>query len=78
MQTSIHLFRHTFAKNWIMGGGDIFRLQKILGHSTLDMVKQYVAIFGGDLKRDYDRFSALDQARASSEDRRGQTIKMRK
>ena len=77
-KTSIHLFRHTFAKNWIMGGGDIFRLQKILGHSTLDMVKQYVAIFGGDLKRDYDRFSALDQARASSEERRGQTIKMRK
>ena len=77
-KTSIHLFRHTFAKNWIMGGGDIFRLQKILGHSTLDMVKQYVAIFGGDLKRDYDRFSALDQARASSEDKRGQTIRMRK
>ncbi|MDR3313016.1 MAG: tyrosine-type recombinase/integrase [Oscillospiraceae bacterium] len=77
-KTSIHLFRHTFAKNWIMGGGDIFRLQKILGHSTLDMVKNYVAIFGGDLKRDYDRFSALDQARATSEERRGQSIKMRK
>jgi len=62
-KTSIHLFRHTFAKNWILNGGDIFRLQKILGHSTLDMVKQYVAMFGGDLKRDFERFSVLDQAR---------------
>ena len=31
-KTSCHLFRHTFAKNWIMSGGDMFRLQKILGH----------------------------------------------
>ena len=25
-KTSIHLFRHTFAKKWILAGGDIFRL----------------------------------------------------
>jgi len=77
-KTSVHLFRHTFAKNWIMNGGDIFRLQKILGHSSLDMVKNYVAIYGGDLKRDYDRYSLLDQAKASSEPQTGQRIKMRK
>ena len=35
-KTSAHLFRHTFAKNWIIAGGDIFRLQKILGHSDLN------------------------------------------
>lgn len=62
-KTGIHRFRHTFAKNWIINGGDMFRLQKILGHSTLDMVKQYVAIFGGDLKRDYERFSVLDRVK---------------
>lgn len=58
---SIHLFRHTFAKNWIMSGGDILRLQKILGHSTLDMVKEYVAIFGADLKNNFDKFNPLDR-----------------
>ena len=77
-KTSIHLFRHTFAKNWIMNGGDIFRLQKILGHSTLDMVKNYVAIYGGDLKRDYDKFSVLDQARQAEEEARGERIKMKR
>ncbi|MCL2697847.1 MAG: tyrosine-type recombinase/integrase, partial [Oscillospiraceae bacterium] len=49
-KTSIHLFRHIFAKNWIMNGGDIFRLQKILGHSSLEMVKEYVSMLGVDIK----------------------------
>ena len=59
-KTSIHLFRHTFAKKWIMSGGDIFRLQKILGHSSLDMVKEYVNIFGADLKEQFDAYNPLE------------------
>ena len=62
-RTSVHLYRHTFAKNWILNGGDSFRLKTILGHSTLDMVNKYVAIYGNDLKRDYECFSVLDQSR---------------
>ena len=77
-KTGIHLFRHTFAKNWVISGGDPFRLQKVLGHSTLDMVKQYVAIYGADLKRDYERHSVLDQAQASMGPEHKQSIKMRK
>jgi len=65
-KTSIHLFRHTFAKNWVLNGGDIFRLQKILGHSTLDMVKEYVSIFGVDIKENFDSFNALDNHSHSS------------
>jgi integrase/recombinase XerD len=60
-KTSIHLFRHTFAKNWVMNGGDIFRLQKILGHSSLEMVKEYVSMFSVDIKENFDSFNALDK-----------------
>jgi integrase/recombinase XerD len=60
-KSSIHLFRHTFAKNWIMNGGDIFRLQKILGHSSLEMVREYVSMFGCDMKENFDSFNALDK-----------------
>lgn len=59
-KTSIHLFRHTFAKKWILNGGDIFRLQKILGHSSIDIVKEYVNMFGVDLQQNYAEFNPLD------------------
>ena len=53
-KTSAHALRHTFAKMYILNGGDTFRLQKILGHSQLEMTKHYVNLFGADLKRGYD------------------------
>ena len=59
-KTSAHLFRHTFAKKWIMAGGDIFRLQKMLGHSDLTVTKEYLSIFGTDLQQDFNKFNPLD------------------
>lgn len=61
MKTSAHLYRHTFAKQWILNGGDIFRLQKILGHSDLTVVKEYVNMFSNDIAIDFDKFNPLDQ-----------------
>jgi len=38
-----HLCRHTYATNFLSYNcGDVFRLQQILGHTTLDMVRRYV------------------------------------
>lgn len=59
-RTSVHALRHTFAKYWIRNNGDAFRLQKMLGHSTLDMTKVYVNMFSSDLKEGFDDFNPLD------------------
>lgn len=59
-KTSCHLFRHTFSKYYIISGGDIFRLQKLLGHSSLDMVKKYVNMYGNDLNDGFDNLNMLD------------------
>lgn len=60
-KTSCHLFRHTFSHNYLLQGGDIFRLQQILGHSTLDMVKIYANMNNIEsLKQDYNKFNLLD------------------
>ena len=36
-----HVLRHTFAAHFIMNGGNILTLQKILGHSTVTMTMRY-------------------------------------
>lgn len=60
-RTSVHAFRHTFAKYWIRNGGDVFRLQKLLGHSTLEMTRKYVNLFNIDLSEGYDEVNPLDR-----------------
>ena len=58
--TSIHSFRHTFARNWILAGGDIVRLKTILGHSNISVTNEYLAMFGQDLQMDFEKFNPLD------------------
>lgn len=58
--TSIHSLRHTFARQWLLNTGDVFRLQKILGHSTLEMTRRYTNLLGEDLKEDFETFNPLD------------------
>lgn len=66
-KTSCHCFRHTFAKKWILAGGDIFRLQKMLGHSDLTVTKEYVNMFGQDLQLDFEKFNPLDRINIKKE-----------
>lgn len=58
-KTSIHLFRHSFAERYLKNGGNAFNLQKLLGHSTLDMTKHYCRIYDAEIAKDYDKFSPL-------------------
>lgn len=59
-KTSAHLFRHTYAKNYIMAGGGVFQLQRLLGHADISTTRHYVALYNSDLKRDYDTLCPLD------------------
>jgi site-specific recombinase XerD len=38
----VHLFRHAFATNYLLAGGNVFDLQDILGHEDLGMTRRYV------------------------------------
>lgn len=45
-KTSIHLFRHTFARNYYKQTKDIYSLSKILGHSSIATTEKYLSGLG--------------------------------
>ena len=73
-KTSLHLFRHTFAKNWITSGGDIITLARVLTHSELEMVKRYANLYGNDVKKEIEEHSTISQMKTKS----GKTLKNQK
>jgi len=53
---TFHALRHTFASHWMLKGGDIYRLQRILGHASLDMTQRYAHLAPSAFEQDYARF----------------------
>lgn len=45
-KTGVHIWRRTFAKDYIVAGGSALKLQAQLCHKTLDMTKKYVNLYG--------------------------------
>lgn len=50
-----HDTRHTFASHWMMNGGNIFRLQKILGHKSIEMTERYSHLSPSIFAEDFGR-----------------------
>jgi len=55
-----HILRHTFATKYLMNGGDIFSLQQILGHTSLEMVRRYSHLASAYIIHKHKQFSPLD------------------
>jgi len=60
IKCTAHRFRHTFAKQYLLAGGDIFSLKAILGHSSLEVVKIYVNLSSSDILHQHRKFSPVD------------------
>lgn len=73
---SIHQLRHSFSREWIRNNGNVFALQQMLGHTTLDMSRKYVRLYANDLKQGFDAYSPLDNIKKNS--KRTQVVKRSK
>jgi integrase/recombinase XerD len=58
---TLHAFRHTFAVFYLRRGGSVFHLQKVLGHSSLEMTRRYANLVTADLQAVHERVSLLSK-----------------
>ena len=56
-----HLFRHTFATRYLENGGNIYSLQLLLGHSSLEMVKKYLHLAQNRVRKEFVNYSPMDR-----------------
>jgi integrase/recombinase XerD len=59
--TGIHRYRHTFAKQWILNGGNVVALSKMLGHSGLDITQNYINVLVSDVAKEVNEINLLDK-----------------
>ncbi|MEG6584182.1 tyrosine-type recombinase/integrase [Dendrosporobacter sp. 1207_IL3150] len=59
-KVSCHTFRHSMAKNYLLNGGDVFSLQKLLGHSDIATTKKYINLNDNELKIQHAKYNPLD------------------
>ncbi|MCL0090648.1 tyrosine-type recombinase/integrase [Dehalococcoidia bacterium] len=60
VRVSPHTFRHTMAVTFLRNGGDVFSLQRILGHSQLEVLRGYINLAQSDISRVHQRNSPAD------------------
>jgi site-specific recombinase XerD len=61
VRCSPHIFPHTFAVEFLRGGGNVFTLKELLGHTSLTRVNRYLALAQADLENQHRQFSPGDR-----------------
>ena len=59
--TGIHRYRHTFAKQWILNGGNVVSVSQILGHSSLNITQNYINLLVSDVAKQLQEINLLDK-----------------
>lgn len=60
VRVSCHTLRYTFARNYVLNGGDVVSLMRIMGHKSLHMAQLYTEMFQADISKQHDRFSPVN------------------
>jgi len=55
-----HRIRANFAQYYLLNGGDLYSLSRIMGHSSLEVTKVYLQLDNESVGRQYQKFSPLN------------------
>jgi len=66
VRCSPHTLRHTFAVNFLRGGGNLFELQQLMGHTDLTVLCKCVALAETDLAQAHRKASPADRMGAGT------------
>ncbi len=61
-----HIWRHTFGKNYVLAGGDLETLRRLLGHSSLETVRIYLGFRTEEVEACHFKYSPVRQLVARS------------
>src|SRR5438309_3040594 len=76
VRVSAHTFRHTFAKFYLQRGGEVFKLSREMGHSTVQVTEIYLKDFrSSEARKEHTEFSPIGEFNlyASSEKLRSES-----
>ena len=75
MRASFHTLRHTYASRLVQSGVDLYRVQRLLGHSTPIMTARYSKLADADLRQAVERME--EKNRNDREKKKAKVIKLR-
>lgn len=75
MKASFHSLRHTYASRLVQAGVDLYRVQRLLGHSTPVMTARYSKLADDDLRR---AVNAMERATTIKNNKKAKVIQLRK
>jgi integrase/recombinase XerD len=59
----LHDFRRAFTLNFIRNGGGILTASRLLGHSSMEVTKRYIALTDSDLAEEHRKYGPVDHSK---------------
>ncbi len=61
IKTSLHILRHTYARDLVKTDVNPVIIKELLGHHSLEVTQRYIKLFSDDIRKATDELNTLAQ-----------------